>query len=112
MDTETVVLRGLLRPDGTLDLPTKIGLAPGPVEVTVRSTRETTMPGGDWWGVLQQLRAQQAACGHIPRSASEIDAEINAMRDEWEEHQLAIERMQDGFRQAREQSPPLTENGE
>jgi hypothetical protein len=32
----------------------------------------------------------------------EIDAEINAAKDEWEEHQQALERIQEEARRARE----------
>ena len=35
-----------------------------------------------------------------PRSTEEIDAELNAMRDEWEEHQLALEKIQEEARRA------------
>jgi hypothetical protein len=102
MSAESVVLRGLVRADGSLEVPGKVGLTPGPVEVTVRAVTATAPPAGDWWEMLQKIRAEHAARGQASRSAEEIDAEINAMRDEWEEHQLAIERMQEEFRQAPE----------
>ena len=82
MSAETVVVRGFVRADGTLEVPGKIMVAPGPVEVTVRAVPTAPARGGDWWEVLQHIRAEQAAGGHIPRSAEEIDAEINALRDD------------------------------
>jgi hypothetical protein len=41
--------------------------------------------------LLNRIRAEQAARGHIPRSAEEIDADIRQMRGEWEEHDRQIE---------------------
>jgi hypothetical protein len=58
------------------------------------------------------MRAAQAAAGRTPPSAEEIDAEINALRDEWEEHQVSIERLQEESRQARGMPQPPAENGE
>ncbi len=71
MITETVVVRGLVRADGTLELPGKVTLTPGPVEVTVRAAPITPAISGDWWDSLQKLRAEQA--GHIPRSKEHSD---------------------------------------
>lgn len=36
MKTETIVVEGVVRPDGTIEVPGKVGLNPGPVEVTLR----------------------------------------------------------------------------
>src|SRR5258708_1016733 len=105
MSAETLVLHGLVRADGTLEVPGKVGMTPGPVEITVRAVPATAPRVGDWWQVLQQIRAQQAACGHPSSSVEEIDAEIAATRDEWEEHQLGIERMQEEFRKTRPEKP-------
>jgi hypothetical protein len=112
MNSEPIVLPGLVRPDGTLEVPGKVGLTPGPVEVTVRPLSATAPPAGDWWQVVQQLRVEQAASGYVPPGAGEIDAQINALRNEWEDQQLARERMQEQFREAREKLPPSAEKTE
>ncbi len=106
MAADTVVVQGTLKANGMLELAGPVALPPGPVEVTVRAIAATAPATGDWWEVLQKIRAEQMALGHTPRSVEEIDAEINAARDEWEEHQLAIERMQEEFQQIREGLPP------
>jgi hypothetical protein len=106
MRSDTVVLRGTVKPDGTLELPGKVGLPAGPVEVTVKALAPAG--GEDLLAVLARIRAEQQASGHVPRSREEIDAEVRRMRDEWEEHQLAIERLQEECRRHRE-SPGAAE---
>ena len=105
MSANIEVIHGLVRADGTLEVPGKVGVTPGPVEITVRAVPATAPTTGDWWAVLQQIQARQAARGRTGQTAEEIDAEINAMRDEWEEHQLAIEKLQEELRQ-RPATPP------
>jgi hypothetical protein len=92
MEPTSVTVHGILKPDGSLELSKPVGLPPGPVEVTVQCgapAREDT------WTVLQRIWADQRAEGRQPRTAEEIDAEINQLRDELEEHALAIERLQE-----------------
>jgi predicted RNase H-like nuclease (RuvC/YqgF family) len=67
-------------------------LPPGSVEVTVppaASAREDT------WAVLQRIWAEQKAEGRQPRTVEEIDAGINELRDDLEEHAPGIERLQE-----------------
>jgi hypothetical protein len=51
--------------------------------------------------ILARIHAEQQARGYIPRSAEEIDESIREMRDEWEDHQRAIEKMQEEFQKMR-----------
>jgi hypothetical protein len=82
MSQEVVQLRGTLKADGTLELPTKVALPPGPVEVTVRPV---AAPGGeDLLSLLARIRAEQQASGHVARTREEIDEEVRQLRDEWE----------------------------
>lgn len=84
MSTTSVVVEGTLRSDGTLELAGKPNLPPGRVRVTVE-TIEPAAPPGDVWDYLERVRADNLARGFRGRSKEEIDAEINAMRDEWDE---------------------------
>lgn len=111
MSGEMVVLHGLVRADGTVEVPGKVGLTPGPVEVTLRAVTAGTS-SADWWEALQKMRAEQTARKQLSASAVEIDAEINALRDEWEEHQLSLERLQEECRQTRESSLPPAERAD
>ena len=56
----------------------------------------------DLGALLTRIRAERIATGYVPRNKDEIDADIRQMRDEWEEHQLRIERLQEECRRARE----------
>ena len=42
---------------------------------------------------MQKVWAAQDARGYVPRTREEVDAEINALRDEAEEEMQAIERL-------------------
>ena len=81
MNTEGVVLRGTLRPDGTLELTGPVGLPPGPVEVHVIPA-PAQQPAGDWWQVLQQIRADREARGYRFLTDAEIAAHIEELRSE------------------------------
>jgi hypothetical protein len=81
--TEQITLRGVVLPDGSLRLESPLPLPAGEVEVTVRPApaagpRESVME------VLDRVRAQQQARGHVSPTAEEIDAELRQMRDEWD----------------------------
>jgi len=102
MAFDTILLRGVLREDGTLELPEKIGLPSGPVEITVRTLVKPT--GEDVLTVLDRIQAEQEASGYVPRSVEEVDAQLQQMRDEWEEHSLALEKIQEDAQRAREAS--------
>jgi hypothetical protein len=56
-------------------------------------------PQEDVWSYLERVWAENRQRGFRGRSKEEIDAEIDAMRDEWEERQREIERLQDDSRQ-------------
>ncbi len=90
MSTQQVVIHGHIRSDGTLQVEEKVDLPPGPVNVTVEAAatrRKGTLQ------VLEKIWAEREARGTVGRSKEEIDAEINAMRDEDEERMRAIEEL-------------------
>jgi hypothetical protein len=103
MDGTTIVLHGTLKSDGTLELDEKPNLPPGRVQVAIKTETPPAPAAQGWWDVLQKIWAEQAARGYRGRTGEEIDAEINEMRNEWEEHQLALERIQEEAARAREQ---------
>jgi len=80
MSSQQVILHGQIQPDGTLQVEEKVNLPPGPVSVTVQSVpdaaRKRTLQ------VLKEIWAEREARGIVGRSKEEIDAEINAMREE------------------------------
>lgn len=82
MATPPVILHGILRADGTLELEKKVELPAGPVQVTVQPVRSPVPPAEDWWQVLQRARATLEAAGTGFRSEEEIERERQDFRSE------------------------------
>ena len=93
MSFDGVIVQGTLKPDGTLELDERIKLAPGRVQVTMVPVPE--LPESDpFWQRTQTVWADQRRRGHVARTVQEIEAERQAMREEWEERMRRIERIQ------------------
>jgi len=76
-------------------------MPPGRVQVIVQTL--PALPEGDpFWDMMKSIWAGQKARGHIPRSAEEVEAERQETRENWEERQEAIERLQAEARLLRE----------
>ncbi len=108
MANQSVTVQGTVLPDGSLRVAGPVQLPPGPVEIVVRTVRQAE-EGEDVLAVLARIRAEQKASGFVPRSAEEIDASVRAMREEWEERQLAIEAVQEECQRQRQSPPPAGE---
>jgi hypothetical protein len=106
MSKDMIQLRGTLKADGTLELPGKVALPPGPVEVTVRPVEAPQ--GEDLLRLLARIRAEQQASGHVARSREEIDEEVRQMRDEWEDNQRGP--LREECQRAGTSSDPTTES--
>jgi hypothetical protein len=104
MNLEEAIVEGTLRPDGPLELDRKPNLTPGRVTVRVQSLPQ--LPVGDpFWEMMKEIWAGQQARGHVPRSVEEVETERRQMREDWEERQQAIERLQEESRRLREKRP-------
>ncbi|MCU0881027.1 MAG: hypothetical protein MUF06_24930 [Pirellulaceae bacterium] len=82
MATTILELLGTVRSDGTLELDQKVTFAPGRVKVRVESVELPAPPGQGLVQFVQGLRQEMAAAGHQFRSQEEIDAEMEALRNE------------------------------
>ncbi|HEY7315262.1 MAG TPA: hypothetical protein VH643_38380 [Gemmataceae bacterium] len=101
--SSAVVIQGIVKPDGTLELEDKVILPAGRVQVTVTPLPE--LPKDDpFWQMMRTIWDGQKARGHVPRSAAEVEAERKALREEWDERMRAIEQIQDEARKLRERS--------
>jgi hypothetical protein len=104
MDPHRIVMQGRVTPDGGLELQEKLTLPPGPVEVTVQvSPSEAARE--DTWAVLERIWAERVRRGIEGRSKQQIDAEINALRDQSEDRMREIERTYEEARRHRGQPP-------
>jgi len=104
MTPPEVTIQGTLRPDGTLELDEKPDLPPGRVRITIQPAEETVPPGPGWWEVLQEIWKEHAAQGFRGRTREEIDAEINALREEWEGRMRELEKIHEEAQRAREEA--------
>lgn len=84
MNQSQVVIHGTLRADGTLQLDEKPNLPPGRIRITMTTMTESPT-AEDAWSVLQRIWQERDSLGMKGRTGEAIVAEINAMRDEWEE---------------------------
>jgi hypothetical protein len=100
MSTPVVTLEAVVKPGGTLELAEPITLPPGRVQVTIVPIPELP-PDDPFWPRMQALWAAQRARGHVRRSAPEVEAERQAVRDEWEDRMRRIEQIQDEAARAR-----------
>jgi hypothetical protein len=102
MNAKVVEIQGTLREDGTLLLDKKPNLPPGRVKVTVEPVPDYQQT--EIWQFFERLWAEQRAKGHIPRTREEIDAEVEAARQEDEERMQALERIHEECERHRQQS--------
>ncbi len=84
---------GTVRADGTLELDEKLSVPPGRVKVRLERLPSTeSQPVESLVEFVQRLRREMEAAGHTFRTKEEIDAEINDLRDEWEERLDELDR--------------------
>lgn len=105
MQAPQVIVQGTLKPDGTLELDEKPNLPPGRVQVTVASTVVSPGVKEDLWTLLERIWAERKAMGLKPRTREEIDADVQALRDELEDHAKQVEGFQEEAWKARENPP-------
>jgi hypothetical protein len=84
MSTPAAIIQGIVKPDGTLELESKVPLPAGRVQVVVQSVPD--LPEGDpFFDMLKDIWAVRAKAGLSPRSEAEIKAVRQRLNDEMEE---------------------------
>jgi hypothetical protein len=95
MSTAPVIVPGVVKPDGSLELQGKVSLPAGPVQVQVQAAPPAHE---DWWQFLQRCRAELEASGASFRRGIDIAADMDQIRGEhdrieaiywekeWQEH--------------------------
>jgi FMN phosphatase YigB (HAD superfamily) len=102
MSLNEMVIEGTIQPDGSLELDQKPNLRPGRVTVVLRQVSETLLPKDDpFWQRMQAMWAIPKAAGTASDGGANSLVELHKMREEWDEHQQDIERLQDECRAAR-----------
>lgn len=80
MAIDQVVLRGTLKPDGSLELDSPPNLPAGPVEVVLRSHSLPEQSREDWWQYLQRSRAELEVVGGPFLTTENIEQERREFR--------------------------------
>lgn len=100
-----IVVEAVLKPDGTLELDSKVALPPGRVQLIVQSLAD--LPSGDpFWQTMERVWAGQRARRQVARTKEEIDHEINAMRAEADDEMRENEQLHNDCRAARDLPAP------
>jgi hypothetical protein len=100
MSTPVVTVEGIVKPDGTVEVSEKVNLPAGKVQVTLVPWPD--LPQDDpLWQMMQKIWDGQKARGHVARSALEVEAEREAMREEWDARMGEIARIQEEADQLR-----------
>jgi hypothetical protein len=94
MHASQVLVRGTLKPDGTLELDDRPKLPPGPVEVLIRQQPPANGGAETWWEYLQRSHAELIAEGQKLRNQEEIDAERARQRSEDEARRQTLHDLQ------------------
>src|SRR5262245_34703359 len=104
MSNPSVIVEGTVREDGTLEVQEKVNLPAGKVQVTLVPVAE--LPEKDPFRQrMEAIWAGQKARGHVPRSVADVEAERQAMREEWDERMTEIARIQGEADRLRSQRP-------
>jgi len=104
----TLVMQGVVKPDGTLEVTEKLKLPAGRVQITVQPLSEPTQ-SNRFWTMMEAIWSDLRTSGRTSRTREAIDREINALREEAEEEMQAVERLQKACWRAREQTQNKTE---
>lgn len=93
MTMPSLEVLGTIRADGSLELDEKLNVPPGRVKVRVEAIPETkAKPAEGLVEFVDRLRREMEAAGHKFRTKEEIDAEIEELRNEWEERLEELDR--------------------
>ena len=94
MNITPITVQGIIKPDGALELNQPLDLPPGKVRITVQHLEASTVANENIRTFLERIRAEQQARGHVPQTRVDIDADLNALRQEAEDEIQEIENIQ------------------
>ncbi|MFO0842434.1 MAG: hypothetical protein U0797_08575 [Gemmataceae bacterium] len=84
MSATTIIVPGVVHPDGTLEVREKLPLPPGQVQVTVVAAAPPATEN-PFWKRMQDIWDARKAAGLAPRSERQVEEERQRARDEWED---------------------------
>jgi hypothetical protein len=94
MSTPVVTVEGVVRSDGSVEVSEKVSLPAGRVHVTLVPWPQ--LPQDDpFWQMMQKIWDGQKARGLVARTSSEVEAEREVLREEWDIRMSEITRIQE-----------------
>jgi hypothetical protein len=96
-------MQGYVKPDGTLELEGKVPLAAGRVSVTLQPM-PYVQELDPLFVMLRGIWAERERAGLPPRTREEIDAQLQEIRDEFDEGVEEVGRLQEECQRRREEA--------
>ena len=103
MNATAIVVRGTVKPDGTLELEGQLPLPAGKVQVTVEPL-SLAPQNHPFWQLLQEIWAARQRAGLQPRSVAEIEVERQRLRQEMDAEVAEASRLQGECHRSEEQA--------
>ena len=101
MSATHVVVEGTVKPDGSLELDSKLDLPPGRVQLIVQPLPE--LPKDDpFWQMMQKIWTDRKAAELTPRSTEEVEAQRRTIREDADEEIEKAGRLQEESRRLRQ----------
>jgi hypothetical protein len=103
MSASTIVIQGVIKPDGTLELEGKVPLPPGRVSVTLEPVpySQETDP---FFVMLRRIWAEREKAGKPFRTAEQAQEALRQLRDDAAEEVAEVLRLQEECRRRREEA--------
>jgi len=80
MGQTTIVVQGIVKADGTLELAEKLDIPAGRVQVVIQPLPDVS--SDTFSQRMETIWAGQKARGHVPRTREEIDADLRELRED------------------------------
>jgi hypothetical protein len=104
MSQTAIIVQGVVKPDGTLELDEKLNVPAGRVQVVVQPLPD--LSSDPFWQTMEAIWARQAARGHVPRDEENVESQRRAIRQEIEEEIQEAMRIQEECRRSRDHAEP------
>lgn len=101
MKTNALIVQGIVKSDGSLEIDEKLPLSPGRVQVTVQPLPDLSQD--PFWQRMESIWLGQQARGFAPRSDQEVQCARQALQEDMEEEIQQTIELQRKSRQERQQ---------
>jgi hypothetical protein len=110
MGQTAIIVQGIVKADGTLELAEKLNVPAGRVQVVIQPLPDVSSEA--FLKRMEAMWAGQKARGHIPRSVEQVEAERRALRDEMDDEIRQAIQLQEQCRESRNEAQARQEPAE